>query len=101
MIAALDNADQKWRPGSFVSAAIPVDRRAVDLLLPRGSLQTIDGKPTAFIRTQEGFEARAVQTGAQTEDAVEIVAGLRAGEIVAITNTFVLKSDLGKSKADE
>ena len=101
VIVSLDNADGRWRPGSFVGASIPVDRRAVPLLLPRSSVQTIDGKLTAFVQVPEGFEARAVQAGAMTEDAVEVIGGLKPGEIVAVLNTFVLKSDLGKAKADE
>jgi membrane fusion protein, heavy metal efflux system len=101
VIVSLDNADGRWRPGTFVGASIPVDRRSVPLLLPRNALQTIDGKLTAFVQVPEGFEARAVQAGAMTEDAVEVVGGLKPGEIVAVLNTFVLKSDLGKAKADE
>jgi cobalt-zinc-cadmium efflux system membrane fusion protein len=101
VIVSLDNTDGRWRPGSFVGASIPLDRRAVALLLPRNALQTIDGKLTAFVQVPEGFEARAVQAGAMTEDAVEVIGGLKAGEIVAVLNTFVLKSDLGKAKADE
>jgi cobalt-zinc-cadmium efflux system membrane fusion protein len=42
-----------------------------------------------------------VQAGAMTEDAVEVVGGLKPGEVVAVLNTFVLKSDLGKAKADD
>jgi cobalt-zinc-cadmium efflux system membrane fusion protein len=101
VIVSLDNTDSRWRPGSFVGASIPVDRRAVPLLLPRSSIQTVDGKLTAFVQVPEGFEARAVQAGATTEDAVEVTGGLKPGEIVAVLNTFVLKSDLGKAKADE
>ncbi len=101
VIVSLDNADGRWRPGSFVGASIPVDRRSVPLLLPRSSIQTVDGKLTAFVQVPEGFEARAVQAGAMTEDAVEVLGGLKPGEIVAVLNTFVLKSDLGKAKADE
>ena len=56
VIVSLDNADGRWRPGSFVSASIPVERRAVGLLLPRSSLQMIDGKLTAFVQVPEGFE---------------------------------------------
>ena len=44
VIVSLANMDGRWRPGSFVGASIPVDRRAVALLLPRNALQTIDGK---------------------------------------------------------
>ena len=101
VIVSLDNADGRWRPGSFVGANIPLDRRAVPLLLPRNALQTIDGKLTAFVQVPEGFEARAIQAGAMTEEAVEVIGGLKPGEIVAVLNTFVLKSDLGKAKADE
>jgi cobalt-zinc-cadmium efflux system membrane fusion protein len=35
VIVSLDNADGRWRPGSFVSASIPLERRAVGLLLPK------------------------------------------------------------------
>ena len=100
VIVSLDNADGRWRPGSFVGASIPVDQRPVELLLPRNALQTIDGKLIAFVQVPDGFEAHAVQAGAMTEDAVEVIGGLKPGEIVAVLNTFVLKSDLGKAKAD-
>jgi Membrane-fusion protein len=72
--------------------------RAVPLLLPRNAIQTIDGKLTAFVQVPEGFEARAVQAGAMTEDAVEVIGGLKPGEIVAVLNTFVLKSDSEKQR---
>src|SRR3954464_7285950 len=101
VIVSLDNTDGHWRPGSFVGANIPVARRAVAILRPRNAIQTIDGKLVAFVQVPDGFEARAVQAGAMTEEAVEVIGGLKPGEIVAILNTFVLKSDLGKAKADE
>ena len=101
VIVSLDNAEGRWRPGSFVGASIPVDRRSVPRLLPRTAVQTIDGKLTAFVQVPEGFEARVVQAGAMTEDAVEVIGGFKPGEIVAVLNTFVLKSDLGKAKADD
>src|SRR5436309_4635991 len=101
VIVSLDNTDGRWRPGSFVGASIPTDRRAVPLLLPRNAIQMIDGKLMAFVQVPEGFEARPVQAGAMTENAIEVTGGLKPGEVVAVLNTFVLKSDLGKAKADE
>jgi cobalt-zinc-cadmium efflux system membrane fusion protein len=100
VIVTLANSDHQWRPGSFASAQIPIDQRSVGLLLPRSAVQTIDGKPTAFVRTPDGFEARGIETGAQTEEVVEVIAGLKPGEMVAVANTFVLKSDLGKAGAE-
>ena len=49
------------------------------------------------MRTAEGFEKRIVRTGREDEDAVEIIAGLVAGERIAVSNTFTLKAELGKA----
>ncbi|WP_162161295.1 efflux RND transporter periplasmic adaptor subunit [Afipia birgiae] len=101
LIAALENPKGRWRPGAAVLANLPVEKRAVAILVPRGALQTVDGKAVVFERTAEGFQARAIETGTMTEEAAEVVSGLRPGSVIAVTNTFVLKSDLAKSKADE
>ncbi len=41
-----------------------------------------------------------VQLGREDDDAVEILSGLAVGETVAVTNTFTLKAELGKSEAE-
>ena len=87
-------------------AAMTPDERAADAiaLVARvkarlAALQQIEGRPTVFVRSRDGFEARGVKIGRETELAAEILGGLKAGEQIAVSNTFVLKSDLGKSKA--
>lgn len=99
VILSLANPERDWRAGSFVTAELPLDKQPVDLLAPRAAVQQVDGKPTVFIRSPEGFEARGVRIGRETEREIEILGGLKAGELIAVSNTFVLKSDLGKSKA--
>jgi membrane fusion protein, heavy metal efflux system len=101
VVVSLDNPAGRWRPGAAVTANLPADKRAVAILIPRSALQTIDNKPIVFSRTLEGFHARTVEVGAKTEDAIEILSGLRPGEEIATTNAFILKSELTKSKADE
>ncbi len=93
------NPDRDWRAGSFVIADLPLEKDAVELLVPKAALQQIEGRPTVFVRNPEGFEARAVRIGRETEQAAEILGGLKPGEQIAVSNTFVLKSDVGKSKA--
>ena len=100
VIASLVNPDMAFRPGSFVAAAITVEELEVDLLVPRTALQTIAGEQVVFVRTDEGFEKREVVVGRTTDKHAEIVFGLDPGETIAVTNTFVLKADLGKSEAD-
>lgn len=52
-----------------------------------------------FVRTAEGFEKRVIRIGREDEEAVEIIAGLVAGERIAVGNTFTLKAELGKAGA--
>ena len=80
VIATLPNADHRWRPGTFVTAEIPLGDEASKLIVPRKALQTVKGAPTLFVRDAEGFEARPVRTGREDDDDVEILDGLAPGE---------------------
>ncbi|MBN8985061.1 MAG: efflux RND transporter periplasmic adaptor subunit [Rhizobiales bacterium] len=97
VVASLDNAEGRWRPGAFITARIPFDQSEAPVVVPASALQTLEGKPSVFVRTPEGFAGRAVSLGRQGGGRVEITAGLDAGEHIATANTFVLKADLGKS----
>ncbi len=96
VVASLPNPDGKWRPGSFVTAAIAVERRQVPVAVPFAAIQTVDGRKAVFVRTQQGFEKREVVLGQRDGATVEVVSGLAAGEMVATTNTFSLKAELSK-----
>ena len=99
VVASVDNAARKWRPGSFVTAEIPLDETARRRSsLPKTALQTIKGETVVFVRTDEGFEARKVSIGRQDARLVEIAAGLSAGERIAIANTFILKADSARPR---
>lgn len=97
VVASIDNAAGLWRPGAFVTARIPFEQSEAAVVIPASALQTLEGKPTVFVRTPEGFTGRTVSVGRRDGDRVEITAGLAAGERIATANTFVLKADLGKS----
>ncbi len=100
VIAAFDNKDMTWRPGTFVTAHVALDTNQVAVRIPRTAVQTIEGKQVVFARTKAGFEKREVTLGRADDRAVEVVAGLSGGELIAATNTFLLKADLGKSEAE-
>lgn len=100
VIAAFDNKELSWRPGTFVNAEIALGQQDVAVRVPRTSLQTIEGKTVVFVRTAVGFEKREVTLGKSDADAVEVTSGLDAGTAIAVSNTFVLKADLGKSEAE-
>ncbi|WP_029583457.1 efflux RND transporter periplasmic adaptor subunit [Bradyrhizobium sp. URHD0069] len=98
VVASIDNAALKWRPGSFITAEIPTDETPAAIVVPKTALQSIKGDPVVFVRTAEGFEARKVSLGRQDARLVEVIAGLAAGERIATTGTFTLKADLGKAE---
>ncbi|GJD63419.1 MULTISPECIES: efflux RND transporter periplasmic adaptor subunit [Methylobacterium] len=100
VIVALPNKDMAWRPGTFVTAEVEIARDEVPVRIPKSALQTVEGKRVVFVRTEEGFEKREVELGRSDDDSHEVTAGLRAGEEIAVANSFLLKAELGKSEAD-
>jgi len=101
VVAALDNADGHWRPGSFVTAAIALSERRADVVVPASALQNVDGAKALFVRNKEGFAKRNVVPGEQDGQAVEIVSGVAAGETIAVSNTFSLKAELAKPRDED
>lgn len=100
VIAAADNKDMTWRPGSYLTAQVSIEEQPVELRVPRTALQTIKGEQVVFVRTPEGFEKREIVLGKGDDQAVEVVFGLDPGENIATANTFVLKAELGKAEAE-
>ncbi|KJK17599.1 efflux RND transporter periplasmic adaptor subunit [Pseudomonas sp. BIGb0427] len=96
----LDNPQGAWRPGLFVAVQVPTEQYAAALSVPDQALQTLEEKPTVFVRTAEGFIAQAVEPGASANGFVEIRKGLQAGQQVAAQGSFILKSELGKASAE-
>jgi cobalt-zinc-cadmium efflux system membrane fusion protein len=96
VVAALDNPDRTWRPGSFVTADIAVESHQVPVAIPTTAVQTVDARKAVFVRTPEGFEKRDVVLGQRDGGTVEVSSGLAAGETIAASNTFPLKAELSK-----
>jgi membrane fusion protein, heavy metal efflux system len=100
VVASLENPDQKWRPGTFVTVEIPLWRKEAKIAVPKSALQNIGGDPVVFVRTERGFEVRKVTTGLENSRSVEIVSGLSDGTAIAVRNSFILKAELGKGDAE-
>jgi len=92
----VDNPDGSLRPGQSVLAKIHTEAAgSTTLLLPRDAITSVDGKPTVFVAHDEtSVEPRTVTTGARDATRVEITHGLVAGERVATSGVFALKSEL-------
>ena len=96
VVAAIDNVDGSWRPGSFVTAAIAIEEHSAPVVAPFDAVQSVGGGKAVFVRTKDGFEKRDVVLGLRDVQCVEIVSGLAAGETIAVSNTFSLNAELSK-----
>jgi cobalt-zinc-cadmium efflux system membrane fusion protein len=101
VVAEIDNKDGVWRPGSFVTAGIQFEERSVPLAVPVGAIQTMESGPTVFVRTADGFAARPILLGQSDDRSAEIVSGLRRGETIAVSNTFLIKAEMLKGSGED
>jgi len=96
----LTNPKGAWRPGLFVTVAVLGEDQNVPLTVSADAVQTIDDQPMLFMAAQGGFVARPVKVGRSDGRTLEILGGMTPGDKYAATNTFVLKSELGKASAE-
>lgn len=97
---SLENAphagwDSKYpiRPGMFGKATIETDSRQAAVVLPESAIVHDDASDYVFVQVEPfAFERREVELRPVDNDSVEIISGLDAGEMVAVTGTFFLKS---------
>jgi len=92
----LDNRRGDYRPGMFVTARVAVANTRVNLAVAKSALQNVEGKTVVFVKTAEGFEPQPVEVGRQNTVNVEILAGLKQGDIYVSEGAFTLKAQLSK-----
>jgi membrane fusion protein, heavy metal efflux system len=100
-IAEIPNPSGIWRFGSFVTASVVTEEHNAALAVPGAAIQTIGTAAVVFIRTEDGFQKRQVTLGRSDEQWTEILSGLRAGDMIAASNSFVLKAELLKALAED
>jgi len=102
----VDNPERRIRGGMVATVELPLGRAAERVLVPRAALIRRDGKLAVFVvdasagpasvaegpsSTQRGVaQLRVVRVGAYGDDAVEILAGVEPGELVATSAQHAL-----------
>jgi len=92
----LPNKGGKWRPGLFVTGKIATSEIEAPLVVPKSALQTVEGRLSVFVQTEEGFEPHPVTTGRANGTLVEITSGLKPGDRYVTKGAFTLKAQLSK-----
>lgn len=89
------NPGRRLKPQMFVSAEVPASAPRPVLVVPTRAVQAMEGETVVFVRSAAGtFTRRAVATGTERDDEIEIVRGLEEGDVVATAGAFLLKSEL-------
>jgi cobalt-zinc-cadmium efflux system membrane fusion protein len=95
----LENPQMAWRPGLFITVEVVAKETEVPVAVASDAIQTVNDKPTIFIRVPGGFIAQPITTGLFDGKVTEIVTGLKPGTEYAVNGSFVLKSEQGKEGA--
>lgn len=104
--ATVGNRSEKLKPGMFVKAHVDVPKPEAEarslLVVPQSALQTLEGRTTLFLQTGPGvFERRFVEVGHSFEGFTEVLAGVKAGDVVVTEGSFVVKSEFAKASLAE
>ncbi len=99
----IQNPDRKLKLGMFMTIHIQsVDPAAKPALyVPEEAVQWLDGVPFVFVcENDTTFIKRDIDPGKTRHGRIEIKAGLKAGDIIIIEGSFLLKSEMMKNSLE-
>ena len=81
----LDGSNPGLRTGMSCRAEIMIQKLPDAIYVPVQAVVRVAGQPTVFVRTNDAFQPRVVQTGWDNSSMIHIASGLSVGEIVNLT----------------
>ena len=92
--ALVPNGDALLKPGTFSCVRIQTAKNDRVLTLPYAALQYRYGVNRVFVVTGDRIAAKELKVGERLGDRIEIVSGINAGELVAMTDVDKLVDGL-------
>lgn len=97
--AVIPNHQGLLRHGMFGKVRISEQQNGSSLKVPVGAVHVFSGEPFVFVKKAEDlYEIRRVRLGGRDGTRVDVLAGIKAGDQVAVTHSFILKSEYLKSR---
>jgi cobalt-zinc-cadmium efflux system membrane fusion protein len=91
----LPNPNGLLKPEMYATAELELKGSTPALFIPQTAIQEVNGEDVVFVRHGEDrFEARPISTGRLIGSEQEILRGLEPGELLAVSGSFTLKSQL-------
>jgi len=93
--AEFANPDGLLRAKMFARSRVLARSAANAVVVPQTAIQQVASNTIVFVKLAEDlYEARAVKLGARHNGHVEVLDGLKHGELVVVTQGFTMKSQL-------
>ncbi len=80
----LDSASDRMRPGMNCHVEIVVEEHESAIFVPIQCVLHVGENPTVFLKTRDGFEKRAIETGLDNNVMVHVLNGLKDGDEVML-----------------
>lgn len=100
ILVEINNRTEKLKPGMFANTNIIVGDKKNTLVIPREAVLEDEHLNIAFVKEGEGYHRHVVQLGIVSDMFVEILSGLRSGDIVVTNGNYQLKSKLKMTGID-
>jgi Cu/Ag efflux protein CusF len=90
----LANPGGLLKPGMFAQVELPATSKGAVLTVPTSAVIDSGTRQIVLVQLQEGrFEPRDVKVGARSEDRIEIIEGVRDGEMVVVAANFLIDAE--------
>ncbi|MFY9288632.1 MAG: efflux RND transporter periplasmic adaptor subunit [Alphaproteobacteria bacterium] len=96
----LPNPDGVWRAGMTVKGDVIINEQQVPLAVRTSAIQRMENKVVVFIKEDDHYIARPIETGLSDSEWTEVRDGLKENETYVSENSFIIKADIGKSNAE-
>jgi cobalt-zinc-cadmium efflux system membrane fusion protein len=99
----IDNASGLLKPGMFASVLIEAKNVGTERIIavPEDTVQIDGAARYVFVQVApDKFKRRDIETGRSLGKSLEVAAGLKEGEVVAVKGAFILKSELKKGELE-
>jgi membrane fusion protein, heavy metal efflux system len=92
------NPNGRLKPDMFVNAQIVVDANRSAISIPQSAALDEGGQKVVFVANGNGYEKRVISAGIQSNDRIEVLDGLKAGDKVVVKGNYLL---LQQSKPEQ
>ena len=99
--AIVRNITGLLRPAMFATVTLPLGESRTGVAVADGAVQLLDARAVVFVVRPDHqggarFERRDVEVGGARDDQIQILRGLKAGEVVVTDGAFAVKSEFAR-----